>query len=266
MITIIITYMSQPTITAVAGPPGSGKTTWIRQQLAAETSPALYLYPGTGYVPIDQTCIAAEFPQITTLADGQESAIAKHLNNGVSAYIEVGFYLQLTSIENLLQSFPTRRFAVVPPDIKNTEWHEWADVIVEAIAVSPEPEKLSIWRSPASGQVLDPASLDLFWYQEMTQGAYGKVHRAKGIFDIADGRCFYFDFAAEFKETAHEELALPRWLEGRPQRFSGIEIVGENLDEIALGQTLEDCCLSETILLHYQQQVKQALLSGEETA
>ncbi|MEG4446349.1 hypothetical protein QUB47_31550 [Microcoleus sp. AT9_B5] len=66
--------------------------------------------------------------------------------------------------------------------------------IVEGIAVSGEPEKLSIWRSPASGQVLDPASLDLFWYQEMTQGAYGKVHRAKGIFDIADGRSFYFDF------------------------------------------------------------------------
>ncbi|PSB51837.1 GTPase, G3E family protein, partial [filamentous cyanobacterium Phorm 6] len=50
--------MSHPTITAVAGPPGSGKTTWIRQQLAAETLPVLYLCPGTGNVPIDQTCIA----------------------------------------------------------------------------------------------------------------------------------------------------------------------------------------------------------------
>ncbi|MEG4862904.1 MULTISPECIES: GTP-binding protein [unclassified Microcoleus] len=256
--------MSQPTITAVAGPPGSGKTTWIRQQLAAQTPPLLYFCPGSGNVPIDQTCIAAEFGQITTLTDGQESELAKHLENGVSAYIELGFYLQLTAVENLLQSFPSRRFAVVPPEIKDTEWHQWADVIVEGIAVSGEPEKLSIWRSPASGQVLDPASLDLFWYQEMTQGAYGKVHRAKGIFDIADGRSFYFDFAAEFKETAHEELPLPRWLEGRPQRFSGIEIVGENLDETALGQTLEDCCLSETILLNYQQQVKQALLLGEE--
>ncbi|PSB47750.1 GTPase, G3E family protein, partial [filamentous cyanobacterium Phorm 6] len=108
-------------------------------------------------------------------------------------------------------------------------------------------------------------SLDLFWYEEMTQGAYGKIHRAKGIFDIADGRSFYFDFAAEFKETAHEELPLPRWLEGRPQRFSGIEIVGENLNETALGQTLEDCCLPETIMLNYQQQVKQSLLSAEET-
>ena len=65
--------MSQPTITAVAGPPGSGKTTWIRQQLAAETAPILYFSPRTGNVPIDQTCIAAEFPQIKTLTDGEES-------------------------------------------------------------------------------------------------------------------------------------------------------------------------------------------------
>ena len=257
--------MSQPTITAVAGPPGSGKTTWIRQQLAAETCPALYFSPGTGNVPIDQTCIAAEFGQIPTLTDGEESQLLKHLQNGVSAYIELGFYLQLTTVENLLQSFPSRRIAVLPPEIKDTEWHQWGDLIVEGIAVSGEREKLSIWRSPTSGQVLDPASLDLFWYEEMTQGAYGKIHRAKAIFDIADGRSFYFDFAAAFQETAHEEMPLPRWLEGRPQRFSGIEIIGENLDETALGQTLEDCCLSETIMLNYQQQVKQSLLSVEET-
>lgn len=256
--------MGKPQITAVAGPPGSGKTTWIRQQLATETAPVLYFSPGTGNVPIDRTCIAAGFPQIKTLTDGEASLLAKHLENGVSAYIELGFYLQLTSLENLLQSFPSRRIAVVPPDIKNTEWHQWSDVIVEGITVSGEPEKLSIWRSPTSGQVLDPASLDMFWYQEITQGAYGKVHRAKAIFDIADGRSFYFDFAAAFQETAHEELPLPRWLDGRPQRFSGIEIVGENLDEIALGQTLEDCCLSETILLNYQQQVKESLALPEE--
>ncbi|PSB03063.1 GTPase, G3E family protein, partial [filamentous cyanobacterium Phorm 46] len=28
---------------------------------------------------------------------------------------------------------------------------------------------------------------------------------------------------------------------------------------------LEDCCLPETIMLNYQQQVKQSLLSAEET-
>jgi hypothetical protein len=69
--------MKQPC--AVAGPPGNGKTTWIRQQLAAETFPVLYLCPGTGNVPIDQTCIAAEFPQITILTDGEASQLAKHL-------------------------------------------------------------------------------------------------------------------------------------------------------------------------------------------
>lgn len=256
--------MGKPQITAVAGPPGSGKTTWIRQQLATETGPLLYFSPGSGNVPIDRTCIAAAFPQITTLTDGESSLLEKQLENGISAYIELGFYLQLTSLENLLATFPSRRIAVVPPEMKDTEWHQWGDAVVEGITVSGELEKLSIWRSPASGQVLDPASLDMFWYQEMTCGAYGKVHRAKAIFEIADGRSFYFDFSAAFQETAHEEMPLPRWLDGRPQRFSGIEIVGENLDATAIGQTIEDCCLPDNILLNYQKQVKESLALPEE--
>ena len=94
--------MNQPVIMAVAGRAGVGKTTWIRQQIATESLPVLYFSPGTGSVPIDQTCISAEFPQVKTLSDAQKSLLTKHLINGGVAYIELGYYLQLDALNSLL--------------------------------------------------------------------------------------------------------------------------------------------------------------------
>ncbi|CAD5969889.1 GTP-binding protein [Planktothrix agardhii] len=257
--------MNQPVIMAVAGRAGVGKTTWIRQQIATESLPVLYFSPGTGSVPIDQTCISAEFPQVKTLNDAKKSLLTKHLINGSVAYIELGYYLQLDALNSLLEAFPSRRVCIVPPNTKDSEWQNWADETVEGVSINQQGEQLSIWRLPLQGNVIDPGSLDVFWYQEMTEGAYGKIHRAKGIFDIADGRSFYLDFVAELAETKYEELNLPLWLKGKPQRFSGIEIIGENLDETSLLQTLEDSCLSEAVILYYQQQVKDSMsLSAEE--
>ena len=47
---------------------GAGKTTWIQQQLSlmnrVPSDSVLYLSPGIGNVPIDQTRLATEFPFI----------------------------------------------------------------------------------------------------------------------------------------------------------------------------------------------------------
>jgi G3E family GTPase len=120
-----------------------------------------------------------------------------------------------------------------------------------------------LWRSALPGQVLDSASLNTVWY-ELTQGAYGTIQRAKGIFDVADGRSLYFDFVAGLAEPTYLELNLPRWLNGRPDRFSGIEVVGEALDQEVIAQTLKDCCLEEQAIAYYQQQIKDSLEPGDE--
>jgi ABC-type multidrug transport system ATPase subunit len=54
-------------ITAVAGPPGAGKTTWIRQQLERAPTTGLYFCLNNN-MPIDRTHIATEFPQVQILA------------------------------------------------------------------------------------------------------------------------------------------------------------------------------------------------------
>lgn len=46
--------------------------------------------------------------------------------------------------------------------------------------------------------------------QELAQGAYGRVQRAKGIFELADGQAFHFDFVSSLPGTAYTELPLPR--------------------------------------------------------
>jgi hypothetical protein len=59
--------MNIPKITVVAGLAGSGKTTWITQQIDCSvnaTSNILYFSPGTGNVPIDQTRIKSEHPTV----------------------------------------------------------------------------------------------------------------------------------------------------------------------------------------------------------
>ncbi|MEQ9550685.1 MAG: GTP-binding protein [Coleofasciculus sp. G3-WIS-01] len=247
-------------IIAVAGLPGAGKTTWIRQQLAIADQPVLYFSPGSQPVPIDITGITVEFPQVTLLKEGDEYRLLDLARLECLAYMELGFHLDLESVEpvlSVLDHLCYRRVAVMPPNVQDTGWHVWADQVVPGVKIATPEGNPELWRAPISGQVIDPASLDVFW-AELTQGAYGNVNRAKGIFDLADGRAFYFDFVAGINRT-YTELALPRWLEGRPQRFSGIEVVGVALDKSAIAQTLKDCCLSDVAVHHYQQQIKESL-------
>ncbi|MBP5973488.1 GTP-binding protein [Brasilonema sp. CT11] len=263
--------MTIPKITVVAGSAGAGKTTWITQQIAcsgATTSHILYFSPGVGNVPIDQTRLNSEYPAVKVFKDGEEVEFLRHLPSADAVYIELGFYLELNAVAPILDNLSYRaisrrldalRIAILPPHLQDSEYHAWADEIILGSSTNSSITTTQLWRVPTTGQVIDEDSLNEFWY-EMTHGAYGQVSRAKGIFDVGDGRSLYADFVAGVPSTDFLELDLPRHLESRPQRFSGIEVSGQNLDEVAIGQTLEDCCLSDAAIWQYQQQVKQVLL------
>ncbi|MEB3180787.1 MAG: GTP-binding protein [Nostocaceae cyanobacterium] len=255
--------MTIPQINVVAGPAGSGKTTWICSDMTnnVSTENILYFSPGTVNVPIDQTRIAAEYPHVKVLDDGQEIEFLNQLSTASVVYIELGFYLELSAINQILDDLPYRAIAVLPPHLENSEWHAWTQEIIPGIDAKIELAQTRLWRAPATGQVLDEDSLQEFWY-ELTHGAYGSVARAKGIFDVADGRAIGGDFVVGVAESEFTELNLPRHLEGRPQRFSGIEVWGQNLDDVSLRQTLVDCCLSDAAILQYQAQVKEMLAAG----
>jgi Cobalamin synthesis protein cobW C-terminal domain len=248
--------MNKPQIIAVAGAAGVGKTTWIAQQLSTASQAPLYFCPKTSDTAIDSTHLATNFPQLVVLSDEQADQL-QQLDENVMAYVEVGFHLSLATANSLLASVNVHKVAIVTPNSFDTEWHHWADTVEIGQALSATISQ-DLWRSNLTSQVIDPASLDVLWY-ELTNGAYGAVQRAKGIYDLVDGRSFYFDFVAG-QESKYQELNLPPWLDGRPERFSGMEVIGVNLDRDAIGDTLRDCCLSAEAIAYYQEQNKQSLM------
>ncbi len=251
--------MSQPTIIVVAGFAGCGKTSWICQQLVARDKNVLYFSPGVGTVPIDKTRLEAEFPHVKVFSDGQQVEFFNQLPTADVVYIELGFYLQLSATRQILDNLTYHAVALIPPQLKDSEFHAWAKEMIIGADVQTSSAQTKLWRASSIGQVIDEDSLHEIWY-EITHGAYGTVSRAKGIFHVPDGRSLYADFVAGVPSTDFLELDFPRHLDGIPQRFSGLEILGNNLDEVSLQETLQDCCLSQAAILHYQQQVKETLL------
>ncbi|MGL5076470.1 MAG: GTP-binding protein [Waterburya sp.] len=249
-------------IIAVASPPGVGKTYWIYQQIAQTNQTVSYFSPQTDSLPIDGIYLQSEYPQLKIYQTGEEAELLAESDKTIT-YIEIPWYLDLSAIEPLLKIPNSHRVAIIPANINSTELANWADEIVSSNQIANFRTSLQIHRGVLTGEVLDFDSLATFWL-ELTQGAYGKVVRAKGIFDLVDGQIYYGDFMSNQPELEFKPLNLPRWLDGRPTRKSGFEIVGNNLDQAEIAQTIKDCCVPESAISYYQQQVKESLATEPE--
>ncbi|MGF1604033.1 MAG: GTP-binding protein [Thermosynechococcaceae cyanobacterium] len=254
--------MSTPAFVAVSGPSGCGKTTWIKQFLTDETAPLFYLYPGLGNVSVDLMRIGYTFPWVQVIPESQLQQVLTTLPDEAVVYLELGFHLNLDS--PFLSALPCRQVAVLPPHLQDSEWHQWADEIClgNDIAIPDAAKPPELWHTPLQGQVFDPPSLEVV-LTELTGGAYGKVHRLKGIFEMPDGQALGIDFVAGLEGIEYTELNIPRWLEGRPNRYSGIEVIGDNLEQEIIAQTLLDGSLADETLFYYQQQYKTLNPVGE---
>jgi hypothetical protein len=121
---------------------------------------------------------------------------------------------------------------------------------------SPIAANQLVWHHDLTGQVLDPASLNLLWY-ELTQGAYGQIRSADAIVEIIDGSAWRLRFD-QGEEPVETELPVELWLTGRPVRPSQIEVVADvDFDPIGVTTALRDCGLSDEVLANYQAQVRE---------
>lgn len=248
-------------IVAVSGPPGAGKTHWIAQHLRQNnSSKACYLSPKTETLPLDATWLGTEFPNLQMLPSELETQVFA-LFEGI-VYLELPWYLDLGGIEPLLQRAECDRIAILPPNSPETPWHKWANQIHAGNPLTLSSDfhqhPPQIHRIQLTGKVFDFNSLAVFWY-ELLQGAYGEAIRVKGIVEIASGEAVYGDFVRGRTNNDFPALDWPQWLDGRPQRLSGLEICGDDLQREAIAQTLEDCCLSDEQLHYYQQQIRASL-------
>ncbi len=257
--------MSSRQITLVTGSPGVGKTTWIRQQLAQRRDPILYFAAGAGSLPIDGVHLGIQFPYLKVLIEGQEQELLEQIKTGMPLIVEVGFHLNPVQMQQIFGDFDCYWIGITPDPDQDAEMYLWADELIPGQASFSLLKNPQLWRAPLHGQVWDPASLEVFW-NELLLGAYGEVYRVKGIFEMPEGQAIYGEFTAGSQRTDLEDfdvLNLPRHLKGRPQRFSGLEILGRNLDTGSLRQTVQDCCLSDAVLADYHRQVRELIETGE---
>ncbi|MEL6815741.1 MAG: GTP-binding protein [Cyanobacteria bacterium J06598_3] len=239
--------------------------------MKASSGPQSLVYISPLTVGVDAYLLQQDMPDLHVETDLFQ---AIQTFRGQEIYLELGSLLSLDL--PLLDKISHYRVAVVGPHCPDrSQWEAWADKVVVShdvqgsdigAAISSEPcldgtdnsssAKADIWQASLRGQVLDPASLNTFW-QEVVQGAYGQMIRTKAILELADGQALYIDHLPQ-QETTYRDLPLPKWLDGRPQRFSGIEMVGVGLDKRAIAATLQDCCLTDATLKAHQAALKQS--------
>ena len=128
-------------IIAVTSPPGAGKTHWIHQQITQNDKPVGYFSPQTDSVPIDATYLQSEYPQLKLYQTGEEAELDKTIT-----YLEIPWYLDLAGIEPLLQTFNSRRVAIIPEDTESTELKTWADEIIPGNNINKPTTALQIHR------------------------------------------------------------------------------------------------------------------------
>ena len=127
--------------------------------------------------------------------------------------------------------------------------------ILTGAAIRENFHQLETLRLVNTGKVIYTNSFNKLW-NEITEHVYGKVIRAKGIFNLDDGRIIYTDFISDIPPIDFLELNLPRYLQGAPKRFSGLELVGFSLNEVSLLRVLEGSYLPSFGISQYQQELK----------
>ncbi|MBV6627207.1 MAG: GTP-binding protein [Rivularia sp. (in: Bacteria)] len=237
--------MDEDKIVVVGGYIGCGKTAWIYQQIALKQKAfpkscqkIIYLKAGSEQVNIDQKRISIDFPKVKVFCDVQKANFIKELESADIAYIELDNNSGLGYIDQLLNDLPYYPVAILPPGCKRCKWHSWAKEVLTGAAMKTSIEPVEILRVPTIGQVIPGDKFNNFW-NELINGAYGKVMRVKGIFHLEDGNIIYADFVYGVECIDFLNLNLSGYLHGEPKCFSAIEIVGCSLNKIALHKIIE---------------------------
>lgn len=233
---------------AVAGPPGAGKTQWIASQLPQQGESCAYYSPRTEALPLDATCLQAQFPQLRVLPtlSAATPAATERL------YVELPWHLDLASASAQLQSLSCQRLAVLPAGeaIAFAPWQTWADeTIVGCPMTLPgwadlDRQDWQFQRGLLGAEPLEFASLATFW-RELTQGAYGRILHVKGLFNLHDGTACYANWTAGAAASSWQDLPPAAPEQPYP---AGLEVIGCSLDREAIAHTLRDCCLLEAAI------------------
>ena len=236
----------------ITGPPGCGKTNWIREtllnhggtcaylRLDGSTQESLELGRNAG---IDHSWLRDQIPQLQELSD---PALSSQLSSDD----------HLVLIEAQQFSAPTPSAEGLDPRLTQQleRFHLTPDRTLH-FGLDPElPKqdtldftKLEAWYLDLQGCVWDPNSLSSFWF-ELVNGAYGDVYRAKALMNMPDGRSFFCNWMVSQSGSQFLPLQSVAPPTGRPNRPSHLVIQGKGLIPASIQSTINDCLLSDDVL------------------
>ena len=245
----------------ITGPPGCGKTNWIRENLLnhegtcaylrldGATQESLELGRNAG---IDQSWLRDQIPQLQELPDPAPSSKLSSDDH-------------LVLIEAQQFSAPTPSAEGLDPQIMQQleRFHLTPDRTLH-FGLDPElPKqdtldftKLEAWSLDLQGCVWDPNSLSSFWF-ELVNGAYGDVYRAKALMNLPDGRSFFCNWMVSQESSQFLPLEAVEPLTSRPNRISHLVVQGKALDHAGIQSTINDCLLADDVLEMQQAQLRQ---------
>ncbi len=250
------------TIKIIMGSCGVGKTHWIQEDLKQSNHDSYYLSPKTETFPLDGAFLQGYYPDLS-IVNSQDLSEFINESRESNIYLEIPEYIDILNDPSFLDNLDAEKIAIVSQLEDSQKWGNLADKIIVNRELKSEIKSISlanlqIHRAGLTQEILDFASLETFW-QELVAGAYGDIIRVKGIFNIMDGQCIYRDYLQNGLNFDFQPLEIPLSLEGRPTHFSGLEIIGANLDKQAIVDTISDFCLEDSAVYFYQQQVKESL-------
>ena len=236
----------------ITGPPGCGKTNWIREtllnhegtcaylRLDGATQESLELGRNAG---IDHSWLRDQIPQLQELSDPAPSS--KLSSDDHLVLIEAQQFSAPTpcadgldpQIKQQLQRFnltPDRTLHFgIDPDLPKQDTLDFTE--------------LEAWHLALQGCVWDPNSLSSFWF-ELVNGAYGDVYRAKALMNMPDGRSFFCNWMVSQSGSQFLPLQAVAPPTGRPNRLSHLVIQGKGLIPTGIESTIQDCLLSDDVL------------------
>ena len=236
----------------ITGPPGCGKTNWIRETLLSHGGACAYLRLdgaahedlGLGHnAGIDQSWLMDQIPQLEDWSDPAPSSPVPSDDRFV--LIEAQQFSSSTQSEDGLDPQIKRqlqRFNLMPdrtlhfgidPDLPKQDTLDFTE--------------LEAWHLGLQGCVWDPNSLSSFWF-ELVNGAYGDVYRAKALMNMPDGRSFFCNWMVSQSGSQFLPLQAVATPTGRPNRLSHLVIQGKGLIPTGIESTIQDCLLSDDVL------------------